>query len=331
MSLEALEAFEPENVLVLLDLNEGQRAIVEQAVPGANVAYAADFDAAGSVGAPGVVSDEQVAAADVIVGNLDPARLPVASSLRLLQLNSAGYDNYVSAGTLPEGAALCSAIGAYGQAVSEHVFAMLLGLMKHLPGYRDLQTSHTWGDLGRVTSLVGANVLVLGTGDIGSHFARLCRAVGAHVTGVNRHGGQAPEGFERVEPIEKLHELLGEADAVVSFLPSTPATRGLANAGFFAKMRRGAFFANGGRGDLVVNEDLVAALACGQLAGAALDVMVPEPLDEASPLWDAPNLFLTPHVSGGFHLDAVLDNVAAIAAENLRHLRAGEPLRNHVA
>ncbi len=331
MSLTTPVATEPQNVLVLLPFSKTQRAQLAEAAPNSQIVYASDFDAAASTGAPGQVSDEQVAAADVIVGNLEPSRLPLATNLRLLQLNSAGYDNYVAAGTLPEGAALCSAIGAYGQAVSEHVFAMLLGLMKNLPGYRDLQRDHTWADLGPVTTLVGAKVLVLGTGDIGSHFARLCQAMGAEVTGVNRHGGEAPEGFARVEPIERLGELLGEADAVVSFLPSTPATRGLANAGFFAAMRRGAYFANGGRGDLVVNEDLVAALACGQLAGAALDVMVPEPLGEGSPLWDAPNLFLTPHVSGGFHLAAVLGNVCAIAAQNLRHLRAGEPLRNHVA
>jgi phosphoglycerate dehydrogenase-like enzyme len=324
------EGYEPKNVLVLLELSEAQRARLEAGAPGAEFVYAEPAEAGSSVAAPCDPTDEQVAAADVVVGNLAPARVPLAANLQLMQLNSAGYDGYAAANNLPAGARLCCAVGAYGQAVSEHVFAQLLGLMKHLPGYHDLQRAHEWADLGPVTSLRGANVLVLGAGDIGSHFAQLCAGMGAHVTGVNRHGGEAPAGFERVVTMAQMREHLGEADVVVSFLPSTPETQGLANAGFFAAMRCGAYFANGGRGDLVVNEDLVAALACGQLAGAALDVMVPEPLSAESPLWDAPNLALTPHVSGGFHLAVVLDNIVDIAAENLRRLRAGEPLRNHV-
>ena len=122
-------------------------------------------------------------------------------------------------------------------------------------------------------------------------------------------------------------ERLAEADVVASFMPSTPETRGLANAEFFAAMKPGALFANGGRGDLVVADDLVAALESGHLAGAAVDVTDPEPLPATSPLWDAPNMLITPHVSGWFHLEATLNNVVDIAAENLRHLQAGETLR----
>ena len=154
--------------------------------------------------------------------------------------------------------------------------------------------------------------------------------MGARVTGANRHGGEAPAGFETVHPIDELPQILGEADVVASFLPSSPATQGLVDATFFSAMRPGAFFANGGRGDLVVADDLVAALVNGHLAGAALDVTSPEPLPEDSPLWDAPNLLITPHVSGGFHLSTVLDNIADIAAENIARLEAEEPLRNLV-
>ena len=99
---------------------------------------------------------------------------------------------------------------------------------------------------------------------------------------------------------------------------------------FLAAMRPGSYLANGGRGDLVVTKDLVAALESGHLAGAALDVTSPEPLPADSPLWDAAGAFVTPHVSGGFHLPAVLDNICIIAAENLRCLAAGEEPRNLV-
>ena len=231
---------------------------------------------------------------------------------------------------MPAGARLASAVGAYGQAVSEHMFAMVLALIKRLHTYRDDERAHEWTDRGNVTTLAGARVLVLGCGDIGSHFARLCRAFGAHVSGVRRHADSVPDGFEDVHTMDELPELLPASDVVISFLPSAEGTRGLVDAAFLDACKPGAFFANGGRGDLVVQEDLIAALESGHIAGAALDVTAPEPLPADHPLWDAPNCFITPHVAGQFHLYTVLDNIARIAAENLRHLAAGEPLRNAV-
>ena len=113
----------------------------------------------------------------MILGNIDPALLTACEHLQLLQLQTAGYDVYLAAGTVPADAKLSCSVGAYGQAVSEHMFAMVLSMMKRLPGYQDLQREHRWEDLGPVTSLKNANVLVLGTGDIGGHFATLCRSM----------------------------------------------------------------------------------------------------------------------------------------------------------
>lgn len=308
------------NVLVLLPVSAAQRARLEDAAPGATFAYTTAADA----------TDEQVAAAEVIVGNLPPARLAAARGLRLLQLNSAGYDDYVAAGALPAGAMLASASGAYGQAVSEHMLAMLLSMMKRLPAYRDAQRAHEWVDLGSVTSLSGARVLVLGAGDIGTHFARLCAALGARVTGVRRRPSEPHAPFSAMGTFDELTELLPQADVVASVLPSAPGTRRLADATFFSAMRGGAFFVNAGRGDLVVAEDLVAALESGHLAGAALDVTDPEPLPADHPLWDAPGALVTPHVSGWYHLPVTLDNIVGIAADNLARLARGEKPRNLV-
>ena len=308
------------DVLALLPFDEAQRSTLEAATPQARVTYATHD----------TVTDEQISAAHVIVGNLAPERLSCARNLRLLQLNSAGYDKYVTPGLMPQGAQLASASGAYGQAVSEHMFAMLLALMKRLPSYRDDQRAHVWTDHGPATSLAGANVLVLGAGDIGGHFARLVSAMGATAAGVRRHGGELPQGFAAMRTMDALPELLPEADVVASFLPSTPETRGLVDAAFLAQLKQGAWLVNGGRGDLVVEADLVAALEAGTLAGAALDVTVPEPLPVSSPLWDAPGALITPHVSGGFHLPVVLTNIARIAAENVAHVAAGEEPRNLV-
>lgn len=309
------------NVLVLLPVQPRHRALLEEAAPGVRIVYASPED----------VTDEQVGEAEVIIGNLEPERLRLARRLRLLQLNSAGYDKYAAAGTMPAGAQLACASGAYGQAVSEHMLAMVLSMMKRLPAYRDNQRAHRWEDEGTVTTLRGARVLVLGAGDIGTHFAELACALGARVRGVRRSAREAQPPFEEIISMADLLPALGEADVVASFLPSAPGTRGLADARFFSAMKPGAYFANGGRGDLVVTEDLVAALESGRLAGAALDVTDPEPLPADHPLWDAPGALVTPHVSGWYHLSVTLDNIVGIAAENLRRHAQGETPRNLVA
>ncbi len=308
------------DVLVQLPLSEEQRARLEAAVPGVRFEYVK----------PRTVTREQVEAADAIVGNLPTEMLAGASGLRLLQLNSAGYEQYAAPGVLPDGCALCCATGAYGQAVSEHLFAMVLSLVKRLPAYQDRQRAHDWCDLGPVTTLRGARVLVLGAGDIGTHLAGLFAAMGSSVCGVRSREAEPHAPFAAMGTLADLPRLLPEADVVCSVLPSTPQTAGIADDAFFASMREGAYFANAGRGDLVDQQGLVESLASGHLAGAALDVCTPEPLPQDSPLWDAPNLLITPHVSGQFHLAVTLDNIVSIAAENLAHLAAGEPLINHV-
>ena len=218
------------NILVLLPVNDRHRAILESSAPGEDFIYTS-ADA---------ITREQVADADVILGNIDPSLLTACEHLQLLQLQTAGYDDYLAAGTVPAEAKLSCSIGAYGQAVSEHMFAMVLSMMKHLPGYHDLQREHRWEDLGPVTSLKNANVLVLGAGDIGGHFATLCRSMGAHVRGIKRHPLVYPIVFEDMDGMDALSERLAEADIVASFMPSTPETRGLANAEFFAAMKPGA-------------------------------------------------------------------------------------------
>ena len=308
------------SILVLLPLSGAQRKALEAGAPRADFTYETHES----------VTDGQIADAEAIVGNLPPSRLGSARSLRLLQLNSAGYDRYARPGIVPKGALLCSARGAYGQAVSEHVFASVLCVMKRLPSYRDLQRAHEWGDLGTVGSPSGASVLVLGAGDIGTHLATLFRAVGARVTGVRTRRTEPTEPFEAMGTLDDLDALLPEADIVCSVLPSTPATRGIAGQRFFSSMREGAVFANAGRGDLVDQAALAAALASGHLSGATIDVATPEPLPKDDPLWDAPNLLLTPHISGFFHLPVTLDNIVAIAAGNISRLDAGNPLTNVV-
>lgn len=187
------------NILVLLPINDRHRAILESSAPGEDFIYTSS----------GAITREQVANADVILGNIDPALLTACEHLQLLQLQTAGYDDYLAAGTVPAEAKLSCSIGAYGQAVSEHMFAMVLSMMKRLPGYQDLQREHRWEDLGPVTSLKNANVLVLGAGDIGGHFATLCRNMGAHVRGIKRHPLVYPIVFEDMDGMDALSRAPG--------------------------------------------------------------------------------------------------------------------------
>lgn len=309
-------------VLVTLPVTDEQKAefvrLVEDA--GGSVAFKREP----------LVRDADVEGVALIIGNVPAATMHAPQELEWLQTSSAGYDHYLVPGRLAPDTLLTNATGAYGQAVSEHMFASLLCLMKKLHLYRDNQLQTRWHDEGRVTSLVGATVLVMGAGDIGQHFAQLVSAVGAQAVGVRRNAAVCPEPFVRMSAMDALFDELPQADVVASVLPSTDATRLLASERFFAAMKEGSYFVNAGRGDLVDSDALVEALASGHLAGAALDVTNPEPLPKDHPLWQEPNALITPHVAGFWHLQATTDNVVAICLDNLKRYLAGQELRNLV-
>lgn len=310
-------------VLVTLPVTEEQagvfRALVEDV--GGTCAFIREHD----------VTDADIEGVSLIIGNVPAKTLRGPKSLEWLQTSSAGYDHCLAPGRLAPNTVLTNATGAYGQAVSEHMLASLLCLMKKLHLYRDNQSEKQWHDEGEVTSLVGATVLVLGAGDIGTAFAKLVSGLGAHVWGVRRRVAECRAPFERMISLPDIRDALGDVDVVAGVLPSASETRFLANADFFAAMKPGAFFVNAGRGDLVDQNALAEALHSGHLAGAALDVTKPEPLPKNHALWNEPNALITPHVAGFWHLQATTDNVVAICLANLKAFLEGEPLRNTVS
>ena len=202
------------------------------------------------------VADADIDGASIIIGNVPAVLLHASEDLEWLQTSSAGYDHYLVDGRLAPRTMLTNATGAYGQAVSEHMLASLLCLMKKIHLYRDNQRASLWLDEGPVASLSGARVLVLGTGDIGSAFARLTCALGAEAYGVRRNVGECPQPFSGVCTLDDLPHILGDFDVVACVLPSSPETRSLADASFFSAMKEGAFFVNAGRGDLVDSDAL---------------------------------------------------------------------------
>ena len=304
-------------VLVIVPTNEKHRAWLEAAAPDAEFIYNKK------------ASREEIAQADVILGNAAPSMISPEDKLQWLQTNSAGVDGYLD-GCLPKNAVLTNATGAYGLAISEYMLAVWLELMKKLHTYRDVQHTSTWKDLGPVTSAWESTVLVLGLGDIGGEFAKRAKALGAYVIGVRRKGTDKPDYVDELILTEKLDEYLPKADCVAITLPGTKETKGMFGAERLAKMKDGAILLNVGRGMIVDSDALVDALESGKLSGAGLDVTDPEPLPADHPLWKQKNAVITPHVSGGFHLEETHNRIIRIMAENLRAFCAGKPLKNVV-
>ena len=164
------------------------------------------------------------------------------------------------------------------------------------------------------------------TGGLGLDFG--AKALGARVIGVRRTGTDKPDFVDELIHTDKLDEYLPQADCVAITLPGTTATKGMFDAERMAKMKDGAILLNVGRGMIVDTDALCAALENGKLAGAGVDVTDPEPLPTDHPLWKMENAVITPHISGGYHLQETHDRIVRIMAENLKRFLAGEPLRN---
>lgn len=215
--------------------------------------------------------------------------------------------------------------------IGAHIMAFVLAFARGFHYYFPQQMRREYkprpNDTG-VVHLPESTALILGVGGIGREAARLCKAFGMHVIGVDARYSELSEGVAELHKPEALDELLGRADFVIMTIPHTPTTEGLMNRARLRRMKRNAFLINIGRGMTVKLDDLTAALHAGEIAGAALDVFEIEPLPADHALWNAPNLLLTPHTAGyGPYLD---DRRLDILLDNCRRFAHGEPLRNIV-
>jgi len=253
-----------------------------------------------------------------------PQQLP---HLKWIQGLMAGPDAVHAAG-FPSHVQVCAGVGLHDAPVAEHTMALILAAARRLDLTTRAQEESRWArelsgnqTVKRTgfTTLGGASVLVWGFGSIGQHLAPLLSAFGARVTGVANSAGTRA-GYPVITPTD-LPEYLPTTDVLVSILPGTNATAGIVNAEIFEALPSHAWFVNVGRGSVVDDSDLLTALANGTIAGAALDVFVEEPLPSSSPLWQAPNMIITPHTAGGRP-----QNPGERIEENLRRYLAGEEL-----
>ena len=268
---------------------------------------------------------------EVLFGHPVPALLRQASQLKWLCSDYAGVEKYLDDAVWPRPDCLLSnASGAYGPTISEHILMVLLMLLRRMPEYQADLCQRQWTFHTPIRSIIGSHVVMLGTGDIGSHTARRLKALGASVTGVCRSGRSKEPAFDRVVPIQELDSVLPSADALVMALPSTPETEGVLSRERIALLPERAYVVNVGRGSAIDQNALVEALMQRKLAGAALDVMTPEPLPADDSLWDCPNTIITPHVSGNMTLGLTCDIDVDMFCADLARYAAGEPLANLV-
>lgn len=277
-------------------------------------------------------TDEQLAAAEVIVGFPPVPRLAAASNLKWLQIPWSGADGYADHPQFPAHILLTNATGAFGRPIAEYVLAAVLTLMRRFHQYRDCQKAQLWQRQGDEMSPTGKNVLILGAGDIGTNTARLFKFFDCRITGVRRVVREIPEEFDEMITLEQVDAHLPDADIVVCCLPHTPLTQGFMNRQRFEKMKKSAIFVNVGRGTLVDHDALAEVLQEGKIYGAALDVTCPEPLPKEHPLWKCPNVMITPHISGQTFagLNDKQDFFFRVCQENLERYRDCLQLKNQV-
>ena len=216
--------------------------------------------------------------------------------LKYLQITSAGTDHLPMDYIRRQGIVFNNARGVYSVPMAEFALGGVLQLYKKAAEFRSNQQQHIWRRLRGIQELAGKQVCIVGMGSIGSELAKRFSAFDAQVIGVDILPVNSP-WFSSFLPASRLDEALSQADIVVLALPLMASTRHFFNRERFGAMQPGSLFVNVARGAVVEQEALVEALNSGHLQGAVLDVFEPEPLPEDSPLWDMPNVLVTPHNS----------------------------------
>ena len=218
----------------------------------------------------------------------------------------------------------------YGVTIAEHVVMVTLMLLRRMPEYEAVVRQHSWSRQLPIRSIRDKEFTILGTGNLGTTVAQRLRGMGAaKITGLSRSGRPSAD-FDQVLPISRLDEVLPETKILVMALPSTPETENILSRERIALLPPEAYVINVGRGTALDQDALTEALNSRRLAGAALDVMVPEPLPPDHPLWNARNLILTPHVSGNMTLGYTCDVNVEMFCRDLANYAAGRPLVNLV-
>jgi phosphoglycerate dehydrogenase-like enzyme len=275
---------------------------------------------------PADVSDIDVLLAFGLAINDDLMRRMIG--LKWVQSLATGVDHFLRAPLAP-GVLITSGRGIHGPPMREMVIYLMMTLSHGAIGQVEDKKAHVW-DRRFWSLLYGKTAVVVGIGVAGVAVGEMLRAFGMHVIGVTRTP-RAIAGFDEIIPTERLHVAAARADYLVGILPASKENIGLIGTNVFSAMKQTAYFVNVGRGETADEAALIAALKEGRIAGAALDVFKTEPLPADSPLWDMPNVYMTPHL-GGYFIEYE-EFVLPIIEENMRLFLAGrtQEMRNLVA
>jgi len=261
----------------------------------------------------------------ILAWGLNPGVIPAFPNLRLVQAAAAGVDKLLAAPDLPADMPVARIVDPGQQTgIAHYVLAMALQHTRELAAYAEQQRRGEW-KRHRARDVSRCRVGVLGMGEIGSAVARVFASIGYPVAGWSRGAKNIP-GVTDYAGADGLAAMLAVSDILVCTLPLTPQTHGMLNRETLSQLPAGAFVINVGRGEHLVEPDLIALLDEGHLAGAALDVFAKEPSEPGDPVWNHPRIVATPHIA----CDPSYELVARQCIDNLRRARAGQPLLNLV-
>jgi D-2-hydroxyacid dehydrogenase (NADP+) len=275
--------------------------------------------------------DQEIVDAEIVIAwSIKPEQIAAAKKLRWIHSPAAAVHQLMFPELIHSEIVLTNAREVHGPVVAEHVIALVFALAKKIPASVRLQQKHVWGqqilwdEVPRIREVAGATLGIIGLGSIGRPTVKNAKAMSMRVIAAREHPEKGSEGADVVIGMSQVHELFTDADYIVLAAPVTDSTRSIANAERLALMKPDACLINVGRGPLVDEAALATALREKKIGGAALDVFPKEPLAADSPLWDVPNLLITPHTAA---LTAKLwERHYALFSDNLRRYLNGDAL-----
>lgn len=270
--------------------------------------------------------------ADAFFGGMTNEEFLAAKRLRWIQSQSAGVEwMWKIPSIAASDVVVTNARGAHAATIAEHAFALLLAHTRQVKMHYDFQGEHQWvrGEMGKhLHGVKGLTMGIIGFGNIGRNIGRRAAAFEMEVLAVDAHPGPSGDGVKEVWPLERLNDMCRQADVLVISAPITPQTRGMVGREQINLMKDGSYLIAVSRGGIVDEPALIEALTSGKLAAAGLDVQATEPMPPTDPLWEAPNVLLTPHDSGASKLTT--DLVWSIFFENVGRFVKGQELTNTV-
>ena len=305
------------NILVSLELDNEHKKILEEAA-GMPLTFLT----------PDETKSADISLFDAVIGIISPDKLKEAVNLKWLQIPWAGAEGLQD--IVPADARISNGSGAYGVSVAEHMLALTLSLVYNIPDYVRLGDQKSWSPVDKLRTVTGSTALILGTGDIGSNYARMVKDLGARTIGICRSNTSPRAMFDEIHTSEKLNDVITRADIIAVATPGGKNSFHILGEEQFDLMKKDCLIVSGGRGTNIDTEALCRALNEERIAGTGLDVIEGEPLNDKTDIWNTKNLLITPHVAGKFGTRYVFDKVFEIFVENISRFTGDRPLINEV-